>query len=156
MKMYADTSYLVRLLVRDADNEAALAAQRKLGRPFLVFTPFHRLEVTNALRLRSFAVKGAVSAVRRQVLKEQAEAERRLQACLTRGLFTATPVPWDATVERATDLSVRHSQHLGARSFDLFHIGAALELHFKTFITCDLRQASLAKAAGLKVIWGHE
>lgn len=152
MKMYADTSFLVRLLVRDADNEAAMAAHRRIGRPFLIYTPFHALEVTNALQLRTFAVANATSSIRRQLRKEQEETERRLRACLMKGLFQTTPMPWDAAAERAVELSTAYSQRLGARSFDLFHVGAALELHFKEFITCDLRQAALAKTAGLKVI----
>lgn len=152
MKMYADTSFLVRLLVRDVDNETALAAHRRVSRPFLIYTPFHALEVTNALRLRTFAVANAASAIKRQFRKEQDETERRLRACVMKGLFQTTPMPWDAAAERAVELSTTYSQRLGVRSFDLFHVAAALELHFKEFITCDLRQAALAKAAGLKVI----
>ena len=152
MKMYADTSFLVRLLVRDADNEAALAAHRRIGRPLLIYTAFHNLEVTNALNLRVFAVAGATSAMKRHARQDQEEAERRLKACLTKGLFLSMPTPWDAAAERAAELSSTHSQKLGARSFDLFHVAAALELHCKEFITCDLRQAALARAAGLKVI----
>jgi predicted nucleic acid-binding protein len=152
MKMYADTSFLVRLLVRDADNEAALAAHRRIGRPFLIYTSFHDLELTNALRLRIFAVADATSGIKRQARKDHEEAQRRLKTCLTKGLFQSTPMPWDAAVERAVELSASYSQGLGTRSFDLFHVGAALELRFKEFITCDLRQASLAKAAGLKVV----
>ena len=152
MKMYADTSFLVRLLVRDADNEAALAAHRRIGRPFLIYTPFHALEVTNALRLRTFAVADAVSAIKRQARKDQEEAERRLRACVAKGLFLSTPMPWDAAAERAAELSATFSQRLGARSFDLLHVAAALELRFKEFITADSRQAAVAKAAGLKVV----
>jgi len=152
MKMYADTSFLVRLLVRDVDNETALEAHRRVGRPFLIYTPFHALEVTNALRLRTFAVANATAAIKRQFRKEQDETERRLRACVMKGLFQTTAMPWDAAAERAVELSIAYSQRLGVRSFDLFHVAAALELHFKEFITCDLRQAALAKAAGLKVI----
>lgn len=152
MKMYADTSFLVRLLVRDADNEAALEVHRRIGRPFLIYTPFHALEVTNALRLRTFATANATSAIKRQARKDEDESARRLNACIKRGLFQATPMPWNAVAEQAIELSVVHSQRLGVRSFDLFHVAAAQELRFKEFITCDLRQATLAKAVGLKVI----
>jgi hypothetical protein len=60
-------------------------------------------------------------------------------------------MPWDAAIERAVELSTSHCHRIGLRSFDLFHVGAAVELQVKHFITCDLRQAALAKAAGLKV-----
>jgi len=92
MKAYADTSFLVRLLVRDADNAAADAAHRKIGGPFLIYTPYHNLEVTNALRLRTFmAGHGSGPATKRQAKREEAEALRRLKNCLTTGRFLDPP-----------------------------------------------------------------
>lgn len=152
MKTYADTSFLARLLIHDADNEAAVDAHRSLGRPYLIYTPFHSLEVTNALRLRTFMASNSTSAVKRQAKREEQEAERRLKWCLAKGLFQATPMPWDAAIEKAVELSAAHCHRIGLRSFDLFHVGAAVELQAKHFITCDIRQAALAKAAGLKVL----
>jgi predicted nucleic acid-binding protein len=151
MKTYADTSFLARLLIHDADNASAVDAHRSLGRPFLIYTPFHRLEVTNALRLRTFMVSNGTSAIKRRAKIEEQEAERRLKWCLAKGLFQATPMPWESAIERAVELSTSHCHRIGLRSFDLFHVGAAVELQVKHFITCDLRQAALAKAAGLKV-----
>jgi hypothetical protein len=37
------------------------------------------------------------------------------------------------------------------RSFDLLHVGLAVTLGATDFLTFDARQATLAKAAGLKV-----
>lgn len=156
MKAYADTSFLVRLLVRDSDNAAADAAHRRIGRPLLIYTPFHHLEVTNALRLRTFmACHGALPATKRQAKREEAEAMRRLESCFATGRFLDTPMPWDAAVADGTRLSEQHCHRIGARGFDILHVGAALQLHAKHFITCDFRQATLAKAAGLKVTLVH-
>ncbi len=156
MRAYADTSFLVRLLVRDPDNAAADAAHRRIGRPFLIYTPFHHLEVANALRLRTFmASHGALAATKRQAKREEAEAMRRLAGCLATGRFLDTPMPWDAAAERGMRLSEEHSRRVGARGFDILHVAAALQLHAKDFVTCDIRQATLAKAAGLKVTLVH-
>ena len=152
MKTYADTSFLLRLLIRDQDTEDAIAAHRRLGRPNLVFTAFHEVEATNALRLRTFmASHGTVAATKRRALRDEAEALRRMQGAIASGRFFATPMPWDAACARAQSLSESHCHRLGVRSFDLLHVAAAVELLAKAFITCDLRQAALAKAAGLKV-----
>jgi len=51
----------------------------------------------------------------------------------------------------AEDLGAIHTAKLGVRSIDLLHIGLALTLKATEFLTYDTRQASLAKAAGLKV-----
>lgn len=84
MKIYADTSFLLRLLVRDQDTEDAIAAHRRLGRPNLVFTPFHEVEATNALRIRTFmASHGAGATTKRRALRDEAEALRRLQGAVT-------------------------------------------------------------------------
>lgn len=152
MKTYADTSFLLRLLIRDQDTEDAIAVHRRLGRPNLIFTTFHEVEAGNALRLRTFmASNGAVASTKRRAQRDETEAVRRLQNALLTGRFLATPMPWDAACARASSLSESHCHRLGVRSFDLLHVAAAVELLAKDFITCDLRQAALAKAAGLKV-----
>ena len=44
-----------------------------------------------------------------------------------------------------------HTETLGVRSFDLLHVGLAVALGSTEFLTFDTRQASLARAAGLRV-----
>ncbi len=152
MKIYADTSFLLRLLVRDQDTEGAIAAHRRLGRPNLMFTTFHEVEATNALRLRTFmASNGTGATTKRRALRDEKEGLQRLRNAVATGRFHTTSMPWDATCARARSLSESHCHRLGVRSFDLLHVAAAVELLAKEFITCDLRQAALAKAAGLKV-----
>ncbi len=43
-----DSSFMVKLLVREAGTEEAVAEYRRLGRPPLAFLPLHVLEVENA------------------------------------------------------------------------------------------------------------
>jgi predicted nucleic acid-binding protein len=59
---------------------------------------------------------------------------------------------WRATLKRAADLSREHTPGLGCRSLDVLHVASALELGLRHFLTFDLRQRNLAKAAGLTVI----
>jgi predicted nucleic acid-binding protein len=51
----------------------------------------------------------------------------------------------------AERLSALHSERLGTRILDILHVAAALVNGSRVFITFDIRQAKLAKAAGLKV-----
>lgn len=51
----------------------------------------------------------------------------------------------------AERLSAQHSEKIGTRSLDIMHVAAALVLGAQTFLTFEKRQASLARAAGLKV-----
>lgn len=50
MTAYADSSFLVRLIVDEIGSEEAVAVFRQLQRPQLVFNCLHSLEVRNALR----------------------------------------------------------------------------------------------------------
>ncbi|HEX7501743.1 MAG TPA: hypothetical protein VF524_15805 [Polyangia bacterium] len=53
---------------------------------------------------------------------------------------------------RAEALSRRHAATVGARSLDILHVVAALMiLAASAFVTADVRQARLARAAGLRV-----
>jgi predicted nucleic acid-binding protein len=51
----------------------------------------------------------------------------------------------------AEDLGATHAERLGVRSIDLLHVALALTLKATDFLTFDTRQATVAKAAGLKV-----
>jgi hypothetical protein len=51
----------------------------------------------------------------------------------------------------AERLSALHSGILGTRSLDVLHVACALVLGGSDFLTFDIRQGALAKAAGLKV-----
>ena len=57
----------------------------------------------------------------------------------------------DAAITSATNLSSPHTERLDARAIDLLHVACALTLESELFLTTDIRQAQLAKAAGLIV-----
>ncbi|HOB99677.1 MAG TPA: type II toxin-antitoxin system VapC family toxin [Verrucomicrobiota bacterium] len=142
MPAYADTSFLARIYTPHADSGEALAWMQR-AREALPFTPLHRHELRNAIRLRVF---------RREISAEQRkEAFRELDADLADAILAHITIPWTDTFREAEDLAAAHTETLGVRSFDLLHVALAMTLGATEFLTFDARQAVLAKAAGLKV-----
>lgn len=69
-----------------------------------------------------------------------------------RRTFQEVTADWNAITQRFAELSEQHTPLLGCRTLDILHVAFAMKLHCEAFITCDLRQASLVKAAGIKLI----
>jgi predicted nucleic acid-binding protein len=142
LKAYADTSFLVRIYLTQSDSQKALAFMRDFGDP-LPFTPLHRHELRNALRLAVF--------------RKEIDAERRnaafadIDSDLADDILAHVPILWTDAFRDAEHLGKTHTESLGIRAVDLLHVGIALTLGAKRFLTFDLRQAELAKAAGLNV-----
>jgi hypothetical protein len=112
-------------------------------RDALPFTPVHRHELRNALRLAVF--------------RKEIDAERRnaafadIESDLADGILAHVPIRWTDAFREAEDLGKKHTESLGIRSVDLLHMGIALTLRTKRFLTFDARQVELAEAAGLNV-----
>lgn len=142
MKTYADTSFLVRIYLTQSDSPKALAFMRDFRDP-LPFTPLHRHELRNALRLAVF--------------RKEIDTERRkaafadIESDLADGILAPVPVRWTDAFREAEDLGKAHTETLGIRGVDLLHAGIALTLGAKRFLTFDVRQIQLAEAAGLNV-----
>ncbi len=142
MPAYADTSFLVRAYTPHADSEKALAWLQNARAP-LPFTSLHRHELRNAIRLRVF--RGEITAEQRKLAFKEIESD------LADKILAHTPIPWTDTFRASEGLAAIHTEKLGVRSFDLLHVGLALALKATEFLTYDVHQALLAKAAGLKV-----
>lgn len=142
MPAYADTSFLARVYTPHADSAKALAWMQGATDP-LPFTPLHRHELRNAIRLRVF--RGEITADQRK------EAFREVDADLADGILAHTTIPWTDAFRKAENLAAAHTESLGVRSFDLLHVGLALALDATELLTFDARQTALARAAGLKV-----
>lgn len=142
MPAYADTSFLVRIYTPHADSQKALTWMQRATEP-LPFTPFHRHELRNGIRLRVF--RGEITVEQRKA------AFREMDSDLEENILTHTTIPWADTFREAENLAGNHTETLGVRSFDLLHVSLALTLGATEFLTFDMRQAALAKAAGLKV-----
>jgi len=72
---------------------------------------------------------------------------------IARRTLLEVPVEMDTAISRAAQLSAAHTERIGARAIDLLHVAAALTQESELFLTTDERQAQLAKAEGLKVVW---
>jgi predicted nucleic acid-binding protein len=153
MRVYADSSFIVKLLARESGTEEASAEYRRLGRPTLAFLPLHALEVENAIRAKSFhRRKSLASGDRLHIAREEAASLQRLEHFINRGVFVKTEGDWNAACGRATSLSRQYTRTTGARSLDLLHLAFALELDSELLLSTDDCQAKVATLEGLDVV----
>jgi predicted nucleic acid-binding protein len=152
MRVYADSSFLLRLVTGEPGAQQAGAEYRRLGRPALFYLPLHALEVENGIRQRAFHERRVLpSRQRTHIHRERDAALSRLAGFLKRGAFKELVLDMDSAVDRARRLSTGHTNRLGARAIDLLHVACALSLEAELFLTFDQRQSELAKAEGLRV-----
>lgn len=127
----------------DAPHARALSFFDKERDPEIIWTPWQRVELFNAIRQaerQGFLRVGSASA-----LIHSLEQEVRL------GYWTHVEFNWTETIRTANELSAAHSQNFLIRGMDLFHVAIALETAAEIFVTFDADQAALAKAAGLQI-----
>jgi predicted nucleic acid-binding protein len=139
---YADSSFLVSLLVHDAGTQSAMTHMAKVSTP-LLFTPLHRIEVRNAIRNAT-----ARSAITQE---QQKKAFKQLDEDVREGLLVHQQLAWTEVFRTADELSEKHSKTDGQRTVDLLHVAAAKVLKADRFLSLDNRQRGLAAAAGLEV-----
>ena len=139
--VYADTSFLCSLYLRDA-NTAAVTAYVMKHNPALALTLWQRCELRNAVRL-TVARGNATAAASQQALVD-------IDQDAVAGDLVETDLIWADVFTTAEMLSAAHTTGLAVRTLDLLHVAAALTLGTKTFLTCDGRQLALAGAAGLQ------
>lgn len=142
MSHYADSSFLVSCYHLDRNSTRARQHLGTLAEP-LVYTPFHALEVRNALELCIFRGESSAAQV--------AASWDDLTNDLRTGLLLGTPLRWDTVLTDATRLSESRSATIGTRSLDVLHVAAARSLGTDQFISFDARQRALATAVGLNV-----
>ena len=139
--VYADTSLLVSLYLGDDNTAQALASVAASGRPLLL-TSWQQFELENALQLRLFR--------RESSRADLAEAETRLTEDLAAGVVVPVTLSMSSVLPVARQLTARHTALVGCRAFDVFHVAAAVHLRASRFLTFDVRQLALARAAGLR------
>ena len=144
MHAYADSSFIVSLYLPEPIRTDRAVTYMDRQREALPFTPQHRLEVRNAIRLLVWSKR--ISAVDRSRVFREIEADLDSEVFLIH-----TPLNFTETYRRSEQIGATHNETIGSRSPDLFHVAAAMELGFKHFLTFDQKQYDLARAAGLKV-----
>jgi hypothetical protein len=152
VRTYADSSFILRLVTGEAGAEPAGAEYRRLGRPDLFYLPLHALEVENAIRQRAFHERRVLPSGQRAGIRRAEEvALSRLVRFVDRGSLVQVLLDMDSALGRARQLSIAHTNRVGARAIDLLHVACALLLESEIFLTFDLRQSAVAKAEGLHV-----
>ena len=144
MRAYADTSFIVALYLPEPDRTPRAAACMERHREALPFTPHHRLEVRNAVRLLVWSRR--ISTADRTRVFHEIEKDLDAEVFLLHSALHYT----DA-YRRAEKIGAAHNEKVGCRSADLFHVASAVELGLKEFLTFDDKQRQIARAAGLKV-----
>ena len=139
---YFDSSALVALYVPEESSRRVRTAARAAGQ--IPFTPLHDLEVPNALRVAHG--RGRLDA------RELAQCLAQLSEDLHASRLARTQVDLFRVFERAQELSQTHSVKILARSLDLLHVAAAVELACERLVSGDDRQLVLASAAGLEPV----
>jgi len=142
LKAYADTSFLVRLYLTQSDSQKALAFMRNFRDP-LPFTPLHRHELRNALRLAVF--RNEIDAERRKAAFLDVESD------LQDGILAHVSISWTNALREAEQVGNDHTETTGVRGADLLHLGVARSLGMNRFLTFDSRQAELARTLGFIV-----
>lgn len=152
MRVYADSSFILRLVTGEAGAQQAGAEYRRLGRPGLFYLSLHALEVENGIRQRAFHERRVLpSGQRARITRERDAALARLAGWAKRTALKEVLVDMDLAMDRARRLSAAHSEKVGARAIDLLHVSCAVLLESEVFLTSDHRQADLATAQGLQV-----
>lgn len=142
--LYVDTGVLTKWYLPEADSAEALALRDRFSPPALL-TRLHRLELANAWQLKIFRDELSADAV--------ALARQNFIADIRAGLWHAPAEPLTEIHSRAESLAENHSARLGTRSMDILHVAAAEQLNCTRFITGDQRQARLAEAIGLPLVF---
>lgn len=153
MRIYADTSFIVKLLSEEPGTIEAVAEYRRLQRPRLFYLPLHALEVENAIRHRAFHEKRIRPVGERaKITHERDAALARVSQYIKRGALDEITLDMDSACGHARRLSSAYTDRFGARAIDLLHVGCAILLKSELFLTSDQRQADLARAENIPVI----
>src|SRR5688572_8907920 len=144
MYAYADSSFIVSLYVPEPERTNLAVAYMEANREALPFTPQHRLELRNAIRLLVWSKRISVT--------DRSRVFREIEEDLDSEVFLIhVALDYTDTYRHAEKIGATCNEKIGCRSADLFHVAAALELGLKDFLTFDEKQRQIARAAGLKV-----
>jgi hypothetical protein len=139
---YPDSSFIVFLYLQQHSSAKAIAFMERYGKG-LPFTPCHRLEVRNAIRLAVF--HGAIDAGRAKRQLKQIDTDLKEQA-----LLMHTRIDWTEILREAEKLGASHSKPSAVAARTSF-LAAARHTGCDTFLTFDVKQAAMALAAAMKV-----
>jgi predicted nucleic acid-binding protein len=139
VKIYADTSFLLALYSPDSNSTAAAQTMRASAGEIYV-TVLGELELAHAMRLRVF---------RKELSESQVQSSLDdFGKDMRTGILQLRPLP-EQVFERADYLSREATVRHGARTAELLHVAAAIELGVDGLYSFDQRQLDLARGCGL-------
>ena len=140
--IYADTSFLVSLILSDPNSAMASDMAARASEP-IVFNDLLRLEVQNTIRL----------GISHGGLEEDSAsvAADRAKSLEAKGIWKAVELDWSKVFARSRGLSMAWTSPLKLRSLDIIHVASAMELGVRDFWSFDNRQRSLAGEFGMRV-----
>jgi len=140
--IYADPSFLFSFYAWDNNTAAAQRLYHGDRRRPLLFTPWQRFELRNAIRLVTHRLKRAKLPIQFQ----SGNVFREIEADLSAGRLMHREHDWLDTLRLADELSSKHTELLGSAAVDLWHVASAILLEADTFWTFDEDQQALARA----------
>ena len=146
MNIYPDTSFLIALrFFDDVHHISATEYYEEKGEETFLWSPWHRLEVSNTLR--------QLARGEQPVLRE-ADARRvihRVETDVRLGYFLHMEADWRDVLRAAGEISAANAFERSCAATDLLHVAYAVELVSDLFVSFDDEQLELARGAGLRV-----
>jgi len=142
--IYADPSFLFSFYAWDDNTAAAQQLYQQDRRRPLLFTPWQRFELRNAVRLVTHRLQRSKLTIRFQ----GGNVFREIESDLAAGRLKHRDPNCLDTLRLAEELSARHTEFLGTAAVDLWHVASAIVLEADMFWTFDEEQRGLARATG--------
>jgi predicted nucleic acid-binding protein len=143
LNTYFDTGVLVKAYVFEPGTGKVLALIRQT-KPPIPLTHLHRIEIRNALRLK--CGRGEITEA------EMRASLRLLQDDIQAGRLEKATYELAGLFQRAESLSSKHAISTLARTLEILHVAAALEIGCKEFVSFDKKQRDLAGRERLKIL----
>jgi predicted nucleic acid-binding protein len=140
---YFDTSALRPLFIHEERSQRVSRYLRR-HRAAIRITRFGYAELINSIACAVF--REDISPAQFSAAVADMDVDLKTQR------VTIVDLLWRGAMDRATQLSRKHTPELGSRMLDVLHVASALELGVKTIITYDQRQIELARSAGLRLV----
>ena len=147
MHTYFDTGALVPLYVPETFSATMTAYVERHGEA-IPLSSFHRLEIENALRLKTFRGELAPDLYSAILLK--------IESNTNDGMLVLRPANWANVIEQARAIGERVTAKTGCRTLDLIHVAIAVQWGCSIFVSADERQLAAAKTQGLRAVDGRD
>ena len=147
MTIYADSSFLVSSRFKgDVFHQKAVDYYETRETDFWLWSPWHRVEVANALRqlTRNDAPERALTMAEARALIKRLEDDVRCE------YLNHVEADWRDVLRCANEISIANAFNVPCRAADLLHVAYAVELSAELFVSFDDDQLAIAQAAGLK------